>query len=172
MNEKLLEETITKSQETISQSKEVWNKTYEEQAKALTEKKPLLDQFYKEVKQFEGIQFYLTRIFPNLPNIFTVQARKDGQPIATIKIAEDKTTVTTTTYDESNKKTYNCEFQLKDQELRTKETMQFLTYFNKEMKPKTKINEQAHTQAMLLSEFIKTTSYNKLLIRNKTNNLL
>ena len=41
--------------------------------------------------------------------------------------------------------------------------MQFLTYFNKDMKPKGKINEQTHTQAMLLSEFAKTSSYDKLL---------
>ena len=41
--------------------------------------------------------------------------------------------------------------------------MQFLTFFNKDMKPKGKINEQTHTQAMLLSEFAKTSSYDKLL---------
>ena len=162
MNEKLLEETITQAQKTIEQSKDLF-KPYEEQQKALTEKKELLDQFHKQVKEFDGIQFYLVGVNQAQDNIFTIQARKDGQPIATIKIAEDKTTVTTTTYDESNKKTYNCEIQLKDQELKTKETMQFLTYFDKEMKPKTKIDEQAHTQAMLLSEFAKTSSYDKLL---------
>lgn len=159
---KSLETTIAQAQATIEQSKD-WSKTYEEQAKILTEKKSLLDQFYKEVKQFEGIQFYLTEAHPTQDNIFTVQARYQGQPIATIKIAEDKTTVTTTTYDESNKKNYNCDIQLKDNDLKTKETMQFLTFFNKEMKPKGKINEQSHTQAMLLSEFAKTSSYDKLL---------
>lgn len=161
---KSLETTIEQAQKTIEQSKD-WNKTYEEQAKILTEKKSLLDQFYKEVKQFEGIQFYLTEVHPTQDNIFTVQARYQGQTIATIKIAEDKTTVTTTTYNESNKKNYNCEFQLKDQDLRTKETMQFLTFFNKEMKPKGKINEQTHTQAMLLSEFSKTSSVRQIITR-------
>ncbi len=159
---KVLEKQIEQSLKIMEQSKD-WNKTYDEQLKTLTEKKELLDKFHKDIKEFEGIQFYLTRIFPNLPNIFTVQARKDGQPIATIKIAEDKTTVTTTTYDESNKKNYGCEFKLNEQDLHTKETMQFLTYFNKDMKPKGKINEQTHTQAMLLSEFAKTSSYDKLL---------
>ena len=165
---KLLEETITKAQETIEQSKDVWNKTYEEQAKILTENKELLDQFYKQVKSYEGIQFYLTEVSTTPPTIFKVQAKYQGQPIATIKIAEDKTTVTTETYDDSNKKTYNCELKLKEQDLNTKETMQFLTYFNKEMKPKTKINEQSHTQAMLLSEFGKTSSGTKLLTRYST----
>lgn len=159
---KLLEQTIEQSQKIISQSKE-WQQTYEQQANTLTENKSLLDQFYKQIKQFEAIQFYLTKVSPTPPNIFTIQARKDGQPIATIKIAEDKTTVMTTTYDESNKKNYNCEFKLEDQDLKAVETMQFLTYFNKEMKAKGKINEQTHTQAMLLSEFAKTSSYDKIL---------
>lgn len=159
---KVLEKQIEQSLKQMEQSKD-WNKTYDEQLKTLTEKKELLDKFHKDIKEFEGIQFYLVGAGATQDNIFTVQARKDGQPIATIKIAEDKTTVTTTTYDESNKKNYSCEFKLKDQELKTKETMQFLTYFNKEMKPKGKINEQTHTQAMLLSEFAKTSSYDKLL---------
>ncbi len=47
--------------------------------------------------------------------------------------------------------------------LNTKEANQFLTYFNKEMKPKIKIDEQAHIESMLLSEFSKTSSYDKLL---------
>lgn len=76
MNQKLLEETITKAQETISQSKD-WNKTYDEQLKVLTEKKELLDQFYKDIKEFDGIQFYLVGAKPTQDNIFTIQARKD-----------------------------------------------------------------------------------------------
>lgn len=159
---KLLETTIEQAQKTIEQSKD-WNKTYEEQAKILTENKSLLDQFYKEVKQFEGIQFYITEAHPTQDNIFTVQARYQGQHIATIKIAEDKTTVTTTTYDESNKKNYNCDIQLNDEELNTKETYKFLEFFNKEIRPKGKLNEQLHTQALLLEEFSKTSSGTKLL---------
>ncbi len=159
---KLLEETITQAQKIIEQSKD-WKQTYEEQAKTLTENKPLLDQFYKEVKEFERIQFYLVEVNPTLPNIFTVQARYQGQPIATIKIAEDKTTVTTETHDERNKKTYNCDMQLKDNDLKKVETMRFLNFFNKEITPKGKIDENLHTQAMLLAEFAKTSSATKLL---------
>ena len=159
---KLLEETITQEQETINQSKS-WSKTYEEQLKILTDHKPLLDQFHKDIKEFEEIQFYLVGAGVTQDNIFTVQARKNGETIATIKITEDKTTVTTTTYDESNKKLYNCEMTLKQQDLTNVETLRFLNFFNKEMKPKGKINEQTHTQAMLLSEFSKTSSYDKLL---------
>ena len=125
MNKEILEKQIEQSLKIMEQSKD-WNITYDEQLKILTEKKELLDKFHKDIKEFEGIQFYLVGAGATQDNIFTIQARKDGQPIATIKIAEDKTTVTTTTYDESNKKNYGCEFKLKDQDIHTKETMQFL----------------------------------------------
>lgn len=71
---KLLEQTITQAQKTIEQSKE-WNKAYEEQTKVLTENKELLDQFYKQVKQFEGIQFYLVEVSPTPPTIFKIRSK-------------------------------------------------------------------------------------------------
>ena len=94
MNKEILEKQIEQSLKIMEQSKD-WNITYDEQLKILTEKKELLDKFHKDIKEFEGIQFYLVGAGATQDNIFTIQARKDGQPIATIKIAEDKTTVTT-----------------------------------------------------------------------------
>lgn len=169
---KVLEKQIEQSLKTMEQSKD-WQKTYEEQTKLLTENKQLLDQFYKSIKNYEHLQFYLVEANQTEDNIFTVQARYKGQPVATISITKDgATTITTKPYDEGNKKTYGCDIQLKDNDLKTKETMQFLTYFDKDIKPKGKIDEQAHIESMLLAEFAKTSSYDKLLIRNKANNLL
>lgn len=165
---KLLEETITKAQETIEQSKDVWNKTYEDQAKVLTESKELLDQFYKQVKSYDRIQFYLAEVSTTPPAIFKIQARYQGQPIALITITKDTTLITTEEYEETNKKIYGCNIKLEQVDLKTKETMQFLTYFNKDIEPKGKIDEQLHTQAMLLSEFAKTSSVGKLLLRLPT----
>lgn len=159
---KLLEETIKQAQKKIEQSKD-WSKTYEEYANVLKENKPLLDQFYKQVKSFDGIQFYILEVKSTQPNIFTIQARYKGQAIATIGITKDNTTITTKNYDESNKKIYNCEIQLKDNDIKAVETMQFFNFFNNDIQPKGKINEQAHLESMLLSEFAKTTSYDKLL---------
>lgn len=162
MNEKILQNSIEQAQKIISQSKD-WQQTYEEQSKALIDNKPLLDQFHKQIKSYEGIQFYLVKVNPTQDNIFTIQARYQGQSIATIEITKDGATISTKEYDESNKKIYNCEFKLDNMNLNTVETNQFLTYFNKEMKPKGKIDEQAHIESMLLTEFSKTSSYDKLL---------
>lgn len=162
MNEKILQNSIEQAQKIISQSKD-WQQTYEEQSKILIDNKTLLDQFHKQIKSYEAIQFYLVEVNPTQDNIFTIQARYQGQPIATIEITKDGATISTKEYDESNKKIYNCEFKLDNMNLNTVEANQFLTYFNKEMKPKGKIDEQAHIESMLLTEFSKTSSYDKLL---------
>lgn len=159
---KLLEQTIEQSQKIISQSKD-WQQTYEQQANILTENKALLEQFHKQIKNYEHLQFYLAEVSTTPPNIFTVQARYQGQPIATIAITKDNITISTDLYNDTNKKTYNCDFQLKDKDIKAVETIQFLNYFNQELTPKGKIDEQAHIENMLLTEFSKTSSYDKLL---------
>jgi len=163
---KVLEKQIEQSLKTMEQSKD-WNKTYEEQAKALTENKQLLDQFYKTIKNYEHLQFYLVGVNPEQDNIFTVQARYKGQPIATISITKDGA-ITITTNDEGNKKTYGCDIKLKQQNLNNKDTIKFVEFFGKDIKPKVKIDEQAHIESMLLSEFRQNFKCNKASNRNTT----
>ncbi len=159
---KILEQKIEQAQKIISKSKE-WQVLYDKQANTMLENKQLLDQFYKEVKNYEHLQFYLTEVSPTLPNIFTIQVKYLGQPVATIAISKDNTTISTDLYNELNKKIYGCDIQLKAQYLKSKETISFLEYF-KDIIPKNKINEQAHLESMLLAEFSKTSSATKLLI--------
>lgn len=156
---KVLEKQIEQSLETMEQSKD-WHKTYEEQVKILTENKQLLDQFYKSIKNYEHLQFYLVEVNPEQDNIFTVQARYQGQPIATIVITKDGAT-TITTNDEGNKKIYGCNIQLKQQEMNTKDTIKFVEFFSKGIKPKGKIDEQSHIESMLLAEFRQNFKCNK-----------
>lgn len=74
MNEKILQNSIEQAQKLISQSKD-WQQTYEEQSKTLIDNKPLLDQFHKQIKQFEEIQFYLVEVNPTQDNIFTIRGK-------------------------------------------------------------------------------------------------
>ena len=159
---KLLEQTIDQAQKMLEQSKD-WQQTYEEISKTLTENKPQLDQFYKQVKNYEVIQFYLSDVPSTPSDTILIQARYQGQPIADISISKEETTISTKQPNENNKKTYNCDIQLEGEELNTKDTYKFLEFFNKEIKPKDKIDEQAHLNSMLLQEFAKTSSYDKLL---------
>ena len=159
---KLLEQTIEQAQKMLEQSKD-WQQTYEEISKTLTENKALLDQFYKQIKRYEAIQFYLSDVPSTPADTILIQARYQGQPIADITISKEETTISTKQHNENNKKTYNCDIQLEGEELNTKDTYKFLEFFNKEISPKGKIDEQAHINSMLLQEFAKTSSYDKLL---------
>ena len=159
---KLLEQTIDQAQKMLEQSKD-WQQTYEEISKTLTENKALLDQFYKQIKRYEAIQFYLSKVSSTPADTILIQARYKGQPIADISISKEETTISTKQYNENNKKIYNCDIQLECEELNTKDTYKFLEFFNKEISPKGKIDEQAHINSMLLQEFAKTSSYDKLL---------
>lgn len=152
MNEKLLQETIEQSQKTLSQSKD-WQAVYATQAEIMQNNQELLKQFYKSIKGYEHLQFYLMEVCPKPPAIFKIIAKYQGQPVALITITKESTIISTEDYDDTNKKVYNCSFKLKDIDIKAVETMQFLNYFNQELTPKGKIDEQAHTQAMLLSEF-------------------
>ena len=162
MNKKL-EETIEQTLKTMEKSKD-WQKAYDEQAKVLSESKTLLDQFYKKIKGYEQIQFYLVEVTPVQDNILTIEARYKGQQIAIIKISKDKTTISTNPYNETNKKIFNCDLELDEVNLDTKETYQFLEFYNKDRVPQGKIQEQSRIQAMFLDEFSKTKAYDKLLL--------
>lgn len=159
---KLLEQTIDQAQKMLEQSKDL-QQTYEEISKMLTENKTPLDQFYKQIKRYEAIQFYLADVPSTLADTILIQARYQGQPIADISISKEETTISTKQYNENNKKIYGCDIQLEGEELNTKDTYKFLEFFNKEISPKGKIDEQAHINSMLLQEFAKTSSYDKLL---------
>ena len=74
MNEKILQNSIEQAQKIISQSKD-WQQTYEEQSRVLIDNKTLLDQFHKQIKSYEAIQFYLVKVNPTQDNIFTIRGK-------------------------------------------------------------------------------------------------
>lgn len=171
MNEKLLQETIEQTQKTIDKVKE-WHIPYDKQVNIMLEHRELLKQFYKTCKQYvEYVQFYIIEVSQIPPYLFKIQIRYMGQPIANITLSKDGAiTITTEQYDDTNKKTFNCSIQLKDEEWNTKEPIKFMEYFNKPNIPiKTKINETSKTESMLLAEFSKTSSIDKKLIRYSDN---
>lgn len=171
MQENVLKDKIEKVQKIIKNNEEWLENYYTEQANTILDNKSYIDQFSKMCKDFEHIQFYLTEVSTTLPNIFTITIRYMGQDIANVVITKDKTYLTTEAYNESNKKTFNCNIQLKNQDWNDRETIQFLNYFNKRLTPKGKIDEKAHLESMLLVEFAKSSSETKLFTRYTANKI-
>ena len=159
--EDLLNSVIEKSQKTIEQSKG-WHVKYDTQVNAMLENRTLLDQFKikRLTKEYSALQFYLNEI--SQPDLITITAKYKGNGIATITITKDTAQISTETYEKSNKELFNIDTKLKNEDLNTIQTHKFLEHFNQDIKLKTKPNKETQ-ESMLLAEFSKTTSYDKLL---------
>lgn len=159
--EELLNSVIENAQKTIEQSKD-WHVKYDKQVNAMLDSRPLLDQFKikRLTKEYSALQFYLNEI--TQPDLITITAKYKGNGIATITITKDTAQISTETYEKSNKELFNIDTKLKNEDLNTIQTHKFLEHFNQDIKLKTKPNRETQ-ESMLLAEFSKTSSYDKLL---------
>lgn len=161
MQDKLLKQ-IEHTQKKMEQNQE-WKSTYDKHASVLLESRNLLEEFSKNCKEYQHLQFYLAEISPTQGDLLAILAKFNGQNIARIRITKDGSSyITTNEFNESNK-SLGCKLQLNDAEWNSKETKEFLDYFRGDIPIKTKGNERATIESMLLNEFAKTTSYDKLL---------
>lgn len=159
MQEQILKDTIEETQKTIEQSQD-WQAKYEMQVNAMLDNRTIIEEFKKLTKDYEHLQFYLNEI--TQVDLFNVTVKFIGIDIATITISKDKVQITTEPYNKSNKELFNCELQLKQEEFNSPNTREFLEYFKGDIKLKNKPNK-TQIDSMLLAEFAKTSSYNKLL---------
>lgn len=159
--EELLKTIIDNTQKNIEQSKD-WQTNYEMQVNAMLDSKKLLEQYKikRLTKEYIALQFYLNEV--TQPDLITITIKYKGNGIATITITKDTAQISTETYDKTNKELFNCNTQLKNEDLNTIQTHKFLEHFNQDIKLKTKPNKETQ-ESMLLAEFSKTTSYDKLL---------
>lgn len=158
--EQLLKDTIDRTQKTIDTQAGVLFSNYDKQINLLLENKQLLESFKKATKDYDSLQFYLNEV--TQPNLLIITAKYAGIDIATITITKDNTTISTETQEESNKEQFKCDIQLKNEELKSIQAKRFLEFFKQDFKLKTKPNKK-NQEAMLLAEFSKTSSYDKIL---------
>lgn len=145
-----------------------WISTYDKIAKEMLDNKSLIQEFYKDCKQYEHLQFYLTDIMPNQVDLFKVEVKFCGIPIAAIFITkENKIHITTNEYNE-NTKALGCEITLKNDKWYSEKTKEFLDFFSEDIQLNSKGNEKSRIEEMLIKEFSKTSSKEKILTRNST----
>ena len=158
--EQLLKDTINRTQKTIETQAGALFNNYDNLINLLFQNKPLLEQFKKSTKDYDSLQFYLNEV--TQPDLLTITTKYAGIDVATITITKDKTTISTETQDTSNKELFKCDIQLKDEDLKSIQAKRFLEYFKQDFKLKTKPNKE-NQEAMLFTEFSKTSSYDKIL---------
>jgi hypothetical protein len=163
VQDQILKDTIEQTQKIIKQSKD-WQTKYDEQVNAMLDNRTVIDQFRKSTKEYETyLQFYLTKVKASAPDLFTITTKYKGTDIATVTISKDQIQITTDNYNKSNKELFNCDIQLKQEEWNTPNTKQFLEYYKGDIKPKGTLDNKSQIESMLLAEFSKNSSYDKLL---------
>lgn len=158
----------TKFKEIIEQTQKIleanqdWRAQYANMARAMLENQELLKKFYKDIKNYEHLQFYLTGVTTIPPIIYEISVRYLGQPVADISIANDEIRISTEKYNETNKKDLGCDMQLKG-EWKTVHALKFLNYFEGDITTKNKDSGKSKIESLLLSEFSKTVAADKLM---------
>lgn len=163
MQENVLNKQIEQTQKTITDNKE-WQATYDKQANILLDNREVLKKFYKSIKDLEYLQFHITEVVTTPPTLFKITIRYYGANIATVELTKDEVHISTEPYNKSNKDNFECTTQLKGEEWNSKTTNEFLEYFRGDIKPKNSTgNSTALIEGLLLKEFSKTNSVEKLL---------
>lgn len=162
-----LKETIEQTQKIIVQNE--CKGEYKELANIMLDNRSLLQQLYKSCKQYEYLDFHLIPVTTIPPTIFIITVKYLGQAIATISITKDKQVqITTEQFDENNKKDFSCDIKLKSETIDSEKTKEFMEYFRENIVKKTKTNEKAKIESLLMTEFSKTSSVDKLLLGIQT----
>ena len=159
--EQLLKDTIERTQNIIETNAENISNTYDKQVIIMLEGRTLFEQFKKQIKEYsDTIQFYIKENASF--DLSSVLAKYKGIDIAIITISKENTIISTETYDKNNKEQFNCNTQLKNEDINSIQAKQFLEYFKQDLKLKNKPNKEIQ-ESMLMAEFSKKSSYDKLL---------
>ena len=160
--EQLLKETIERTQKIIETQAGALFNDYDKQLNTLLENRTLLDQFKikRLTREYEYLQFCLNDITPT--DLFKVIVKYKGNGIAIITTSKDKAQISTENYDKTNKELFKIDTKLKNEDINSLQVKMFLESFNQDIELKTKINIETQ-ESMLLEEFSKRQSYDKLL---------
>lgn len=162
MEDKKLKEIIEQTQKICEENKD-WKVQYANMANAMLENQELLKKFYKDIKNYENLQFYLVGVTTTPPITYEISVRYLGQPVADISIANDEIRISTEKYNEANKKDLGCDIQLKG-EWKTVHALKFLNYFEGDITTKTKENGKSKIESLLLAELSKVIAEEKLML--------
>lgn len=161
MNDIKLKEMIEQTQKIMNENKD-WKAQYSNLAQAMWENQELIKKFYREIKDYEHLQFYLTDVSTTPPITYTVSVKYLGQTVAEITISNDEVHISTERYNETNKKDWGCDMELNGN-WKDVHTLKFLNYFEGDIVKKTKDNGKSKIESLLLAEFSKTAAADKLM---------
>lgn len=136
MEEKIFKETIEQTQKILEENQD-WKAQYANMANIMLENQEVLKKFYKDIKDYEHLQFYLVGVTTNPPITYKISVRYLGQVVADISITNDEIRISTEKYNEINKRDLGCDIQVNG-EWKAVHALKFLNYFEGDIISKNK----------------------------------
>ncbi len=156
--------TISKVQELLKQNTE-WQTRYLTYAKEINANLETIRTYKKKFHEWAPLYLYMNVTEAKRGMKFSL--RYLGQDVAKLKVGKDKITISTKDYDEKNNRDFKCNVQLgNDVEWKSNEAKDFRKYFSacsKRTNISGKKNDEHRIESLLLTEFSKRSSKNKIL---------
>lgn len=155
--------TVLKVQDLLNQNPE-WKTRYEEYAEKIIADSKLIREMKQKFREWKPLFLYMNVTSAKSNLIFSL--RYLGQDVAKLKVGSDKITISTEGFGEKNLRDFKCEVNLNNCQWRSKETKSFRNHFSdnpKRTKDSGKGNDEHRIESLLLSEFSKKSSEDKIL---------
>jgi len=155
--------TIHEVQQLLATNREHWVRLFSNYANVLHKNEEEIRS--KKKKTFnEWAPLYLYMNVTQAKGTMEFSLRYLGQQVATLKVRDGKTTVSTKSFDETNRRDFGCDFKLAGDEWNSKTSAVFRKHFSAQL-PRTlesrKRNEEHRIESALLTEFSKTNRTDK-----------
>lgn len=171
MKERLQEAILNTTKELDKENK--WKETFDKRANEILKDKEIKEELSKKFHKAEPFTYYETiNAIKNASTSLKVSVRYLGQEVAEIVVLANtkdnkNVTISTKKFDKNNEENFDCKIKLDNVSWRyDKKAREFRKYFKEREKIRTDIgkgNEEHRIESLLLTEFLKTKSDDKLL---------
>lgn len=158
--------TILETQKIISDNSE-WIDRYDGYADDILNNMNVIISNKKGFNQFSPLYFYIsTTNAINAKNNLKLDVRYMGQSVATLKANQNNILISTSSYDDTNLRDFDCGINLNNISWTDSKASDFRKFFkgrkiSRNTDKNNKKNEEHHVESLLLTEFSKKASTNK-----------
>jgi hypothetical protein len=155
--------TILKVQDLLKQNQE-WESRYVKYAKAIKANLETIKNNKQKFREWPPLYLYMNVVEAKGQMTFSLRYR--GQDVAKLKVGTDKIIISTKGFDDKNKRDFGCDIEIKDSEWKSGKAANFRRYFSEHINRTDKSgkrNEEHRIESLLLTEFSKKKSKDKIL---------
>ena len=166
INEEKLKEIIERAQKLLDEN-DNWKVTYENYADLMLKYKGKKEELSHKLREWEPLKFYLKLgDSKSGSKSLKLSVRYLGQAVAIISVKDSGVYISTKGYNSNNRDHFGCTTELDNEEWTSPKAKEFRAYFRDNKPTRNNVkkhNDEHRIESMLLTEFLKTSSKDKLL---------